>query len=166
MELLENIGCDYTINTLRWGYLNKKFSENFVLGVQHDIAFLLKEKIKKYCNGYSTSVTVELGEQLLKAIYYIIDINFVDDFYIEDAVDLFKENSIKQLYKEGKKKLEDLFYKTKSLYNNVCYNKYDTELIAYNNTLIEEFSKFFDVYNIEFKSTIRRYKCRLSIDIC
>ena len=46
MELLGNIKCDYTVNVLRWGYLNKKFSENFILGVQCDIGNLIKEKIR------------------------------------------------------------------------------------------------------------------------
>ena len=150
MELLGNIKCDYTVNVLRWGYLNKKFSENFILGVQCDIGNLLKEKIKKYGNGSSTSVTVEVGEQLLEAIYYTIDANFISGFCIEEAMDLFKKNSIKELYEKGQEKLNDVFNETRNLYKRVCENKYDTELIAYNDTLIEEFAKFFDVYDMEF----------------
>ncbi|MGN1032356.1 MAG: DUF6179 domain-containing protein, partial [Intestinibacter sp.] len=150
MELLGNINRDYTVNVLKWGYLNKKFSENFILGVQHDIGILLKEKIKKYCKGSSTSVTVEVGEQLLEAIYYTIDASLVDDFNMDKAIDLFKKNPIKDLYKEGEKKLKNLFDETRDLYTRVCENKYDTELIAYNDTLIEEFGKSFDVYDMEF----------------
>ena len=150
MELLGSIRRDYTVNVLKWGYLNKKFSENFILSVQQDIGNLLKEKIKKYCKGSSTSVTVEVGEQLLEGIYYTIDANFVENFNMDKAVDLFKKNSIKDLYKEGEEKLKDLFDETRGLYKRVCENKYDTELIAYNDTLIEEFGKFFDVYDMEF----------------
>ena len=150
MELLGSIKRDYTVNVLKWGYLNKQFSENFILSVQQDIGNLLKEKIKKYCKGLSTSVTVEVGEQLLEAIYYTIDASFVNDFNMEKAIDLFKKNSIKDLYKEGEGKLKDLFDDTRDLYKRVCENKYDTELIAYNNTLIEEFGKYFDVYDMEF----------------
>ena len=61
MELLGSIKCDYTVNVLKWGYLNKQFIENFILSVQQDIGNLLKEKINKYCKGFSTSVTVEVG---------------------------------------------------------------------------------------------------------
>lgn len=150
MELLGSIKCDYTVNVLKWGYLNKQFSENFILSVQQDIGNLLKEKIKKYCKGLSTSVTVEVGEQLLEAIYYTIDANFVNNFNMEKAVDLFKKNSIKDLYEEGERKLKDLFDETRDLYERVCENKYDTELIAYNDTLIEEFGKSFDVYDMDF----------------
>ena len=150
MELLGSIRRDYTINVLKWGYLNKKFSENFILSVQQDIGNLLKEKIKKYCKGSSTSVTVEVGEQLLEAIYYTIDANFMNDFNMEKAIDLFKKNSIKDLYEEGEEKLKDLFDETRDLYGRVCEDKYDTELIAYNDTLIEEFGKAFDVYDMEF----------------
>lgn len=150
MELLGSIKRDYTVNVLKWGYLNKQFSENFILSVQQDIGNLLKEKIKKYCKGLSTSVTVEVGEQLLEAIYYTIDASFVNDFNMEKAIDLFKKNSIKDLYKEGEGKLKDLFDDTRDLYKRVCENKYDTELIAYNDTLIEEFGKYFDVYDMEF----------------
>ena len=150
MELLGSIKRDYTVNVLKWGYLNKQFSENFILSVQQDIGNLLKEKIKKYCKGLSTSVTVEVGEQLLEAIYYTIDANFINDFNMEKAIDLFKKNSIKDLYKEGEGKLKDLFDDARDLYKRVCENKYDTELIAYNDTLIEEFGKYFDVYDMEF----------------
>ena len=31
MKLLGSITKDYTINILKWGYLNKKFSEKFIL---------------------------------------------------------------------------------------------------------------------------------------
>ena len=48
MELLGSIKRDYTVNVLKWGYLNKQFSENFILSVQQDIGNLLKEKIKKF----------------------------------------------------------------------------------------------------------------------
>lgn len=150
MELLGSIKRDYTVNVLKWGYLNKQFSENFILSVQQDIGNLLKEKIKKYCKGLSTSVTVEVGEQLLEAIYYTIDANFVNNFNMEKAVDLFKKNSIKDLCEEGERKLKDLFDETRDLYERVCENKYDTELIAYNDTLIEEFGKSFDVYDMDF----------------
>lgn len=150
MELLGSIKCDYTVNVLKWGYLNKQFSENFILSVQQDIGNLLKEKIKKYCKGLSTSVTVEVGEQLLEAIYYTIDANFVNNFNMDNAIDLFKKNSIKDLYEEGERKLKDLFDETRDLYERVCENKYDTELIAYNDTLIEEFGKSFDVYDMDF----------------
>lgn len=149
MELLGNINKDYTVNVLKWGYLNKKFSESFILSVQQDIGSLLKEKIKKYCKGLSTSVTVEVGEQLLEAIYYTIDANFANDFNMEEAIDLFKRNSIGDLYKEGEAKLKDLFENIKELYKRVCENKYNTELIAYNDTL-DEFGKSFDTYDIEF----------------
>ena len=150
MELLGSIKRDYTVNVLKWGYLNKQFSENFILSVQQDIGNLLKEKIKKYCKGLSTSVTVEVGEQLLEAIYYTIDASFVNDFNMEKAIDLFKKNSIKDLYEEGERNLKDLFDETRDLYERVCENKYDTELIAYNDTLIEEFGKSFDVYDMDF----------------
>ena len=150
MELLGSIKRDYTVNVLKWGYLNKQFSENFILSVQQDIGNLLKEKIKKYCKGLSTSVTVEVGEQLLEAIYYTIDANFVNNFNMDNAIDLFKKNSIKDLYEEGERKLKDLFDETRDLYERVCENKYDTELIAYNDTLIEEFGKSFDVYDMDF----------------
>ena len=42
MELLGSIKRDYTVNVLKWGYLNKQFSENFILSVQQEIGNLLK----------------------------------------------------------------------------------------------------------------------------
>ena len=150
MKLLGNITKDYTVNALKWGYLNKHFGEKFIIGVQFDIGNLLKEKIKRYTGDFSTSVTVEVGQQLLESIYYILDINFIDNFKVDEAVELLKKNSILELYKNGQNNLKNLFEDAKELYERVCKNKYDTELIAYNDTLIEEFGKFFDVYDMEF----------------
>ena len=48
MKLLGSITKDYTINILKWGYLNKKFSEKFILSVQQSIGHLLNKKIQKY----------------------------------------------------------------------------------------------------------------------
>ena len=55
MKLLGNINKDYMINILKWGYLNKKFSENFILEIQRDIGNLLKERIQKYCGKFSVN---------------------------------------------------------------------------------------------------------------
>lgn len=152
MKLLGNINKDYMVNILKWGYLNKKFSENFILQIQQDIGDLLKERIQKYCGNSSTSVTVEMGEQLLDCIYYIIDINFRDNFDMNKSIELIKKNSIKDLFKKGEEKLKILFEDTKSLYDRVCANKYETELIAYNDTLIKEFGNFFKVYDMKFNA--------------
>ena len=148
MKLLGNINKDYMINILKWGYLNKEFSENFILQTQQDIGNLLKERIQKYCGNSSTSVTVEVGEQLLDCIYYIIDINFRDDFDMNKSIELIKKNSTKDLLKKGEEKLKTLFKDTKLLYDRVCTNRYETELIAYNDTLIKEFGNFFKIYEI------------------
>ena len=131
MKLLGNINKDYMINILKWGYLNKKFSENFILEIQRDIGNLLKERIQKYCGSSSTSVTVEMGEQLLDCIYYIMDINFRDDFDMNKSIELIKKNSTKDLLKKGEEKLKTLFEDTKLLYDscllytsiNVFYNR-------------------------------------------
>ena len=152
MKLLGNINKDYMINILKWGYLNKKFSENFILEVQRDIGNLLKERIQKYCGSSSTSVTVEMGEQLLDCIYYIIDINFRDDFDMNKSIELIKKNSTKDLLKKGEEKLKTLFEDTKLLYDRVCANRYETELIAYNDTLIKEFGNFFKIYDMKFNA--------------
>ena len=152
MKLLGNINKDYMINILKWGYLNKKFSENFILEVQRDIGNLLKERIQRYCGSSSTSVTVEMGEQLLDCIYYIIDINFRDDFDMNKSIELIKKNSTKDLLKKGEEKLKTLFEDTKLLYDRVCANRYETELIAYNDTLIKEFGNFFKIYDMKFNA--------------
>ena len=152
MKLLGNINKDYMINILKWGYLNKKFSENFILEIQRDIGNLLKERIQKYCGSSSTSVTVEMGEQLLDCIYYIMDINFRDDFDMNKSIELIKKNSTKDLLKKGEEKLKTLFEDTKLLYDRVCANRYETELIAYNDTLIKEFGNFFKIYDMKFNA--------------
>ena len=152
MKLLGIITKDYTINILKWGYLNKKFSENFILSIQQDIGSLLNKTIQKYCRNSSTSVTVEVGEQLLESIYYTMDANFRDDFNMDKYIELFKQNSIEVIFKMGEQKLKDLFEETKQIYNRVCQNKYNTEVIAYNNTLLKEFGNFFDIYDMKFNA--------------
>lgn len=152
MKLLGSITKDYTINILKWGYLNKKFSEKFILSVQQSIGHLLNKKIQKYCGNFSTSVTVEVGEQLLESIYYTMDINFRDNFDMDSSIDLLKYNSIEEIFKRGEEKLKYLLEETKQIYDRVCKNKYNTELIAYNDTLIKEFSNFFEVYDMKFNA--------------
>ncbi|WP_455544238.1 DUF6179 domain-containing protein [Intestinibacter sp.] len=152
MKLLGSITKDYTKNVLKWGYLNQEFSETFILGVQHDVGNILKDKIQKYCGNASTSVTVEIGEQLLESIYYTMDLNFRDDFNMHKSIELLKRNSIEDIFKKGEEKLKNLFEETEKLYNKVCKNKYNTELIAYNDTLIKEFGNFFEIYDMKFNT--------------
>lgn len=140
----------YTISLFKECARIKIIDELALYKVQVDISYILKELITKYTKGQSSSVTIETAEKLIIAIWYTIDAYVESRENIEESINIIKNDSIKNMYIQGKSILYEEFENTKKLYKDTVENKLTTELIAYNDTL-EGISKFFKLYNVEFE---------------
>jgi hypothetical protein len=145
------INNQYTISLIKECVRVKILDESTIYNVQVEIGEILKNVIMKYTRGQSSSVTIETAEKLIMAIWYTMDIYISNFERLEDSIEAIKNESIEKMYSTGMVILQEEFDKTKELYDATVDNKLETELIAYNDTLINGIGDFFKNYNIEFE---------------
>ena len=145
------IKSQYTISLIRECVRVKILDESTIYNTQVEIAEVLKNIIMKYTRGESSSVTIETAEKFIIAIWYTIDIYIGSLERLEDSIEAIKNESIEEMYSNGRAILQEEFDRTKDLYDITVDNKLETELIAYNDTLINGIADFFENYNIEFE---------------
>lgn len=141
----------YAISLIRECLRVSIIDEKLLHKAQLEIAEILKELILKYTKNQSSSVQVEVAEKLIIAIWYTVDAYLLRFEEIEDCIKAIKNESINQMYKNGQFILKDRFEKARSLYEATIENKINTEIIAYDDTLLEGIKGFFENYNIEFE---------------
>lgn len=75
---IENINkYHYTLSLLLEGQKRGLIDKKNISYIQKQIIILLRELILKYTNGNSTSVKVEVAENIQKSILYVIDCKLV-----------------------------------------------------------------------------------------
>lgn len=145
------VNSQYTISLIKECVRAKILDERTIYNIQIKISEILKDVIMKYTRGQSSSVTIETAEKLIIAIWYTIDA-YIDSFEkLGDSIEAIKNEDVKKMYLKGMTILQYEFDKTKDLYNVIVDNKLKTQLIAYNDTLINGIGDFFRNYNIEFE---------------
>ena len=141
----------YAISIIRECLRVSIIDENLLHKTQLEIAEILKELILKYTKNQSSSVQIEVAEKLIIAIWYTVDAYLLNFEEVEDCIKSIKNESINQMYKSGQFILKSRFKKARSLYEATIENKINTEIIAYDDTLLEGIKGFFENYNIEFE---------------
>ncbi|WP_290460062.1 DUF6179 domain-containing protein [Romboutsia ilealis] len=141
----------YTLSLLKECLRVKIIDERLVYNTQVQVSNILKDLIKKYTKGQSSSVTVYTAEKLIIAIWYTLDAYMLSFDKLDESIEAIKNENIEDMYIKGDKILKDDFNNTKNLYKSVIDNKLNTKLIAYNDTLTLGIKDFFKTYDIEFE---------------
>ena len=141
----------YAISLIRECLRINIIDENLLHKTQLEITEILKELIMKYTKNQSNSVQVEVAEKLIIAIWYTVDAYLLTFEEIEDCIKSIKNESVNQMYENGQIVLKDKFEKAKCLYEATIENKINTEIIVYDDTLLEGIKGFFENYSIEFE---------------
>ena len=141
----------YAISIIRECLRVSLIDQSLLHKTQVEIAEILRELVLKFTKNESTSVQVEVAEKLIISIWYTVDAYLLTFDNIEDCIKAIKNESINQMYKEGKLVLEDKFDKVRKLYEATIENKINTGIIAYDDTIFDGINGFFENYDIEFE---------------
>lgn len=143
---------EYIISLLKEGVKNGAVNKAEVFDIQIKIVDLLKELIMKYTKGESTSVTVEITENLLSSLLYCLDFYLLELDNPQAALRELKQKEIKVMYEEGLELLRLCVIDTKKLYDKIKRNRLKVELEAYDATIDEAISLFFEKYTVVFEA--------------
>lgn len=131
---------------------NNLIHEHDIENIQFQILEVLTEKIQYYTKGESTSVKIEVAENIMESIYYTIGVFLKTQGSINRIIDLIKNKGIKFCLSKGEELVKDKIEEAKVLFNLVTQNRLSAENYGYNDTIDYGISLFFKEYDSDFGS--------------
>lgn len=143
---------NYTLSLIEGALKSGKLSYTDAFNIQNKLMEILKALILRYTKGESTSLTVETTESLLNSMLYALDFYFLKIDNPESSLMELVNGDINKIYYEGVELLRLYVIETHKLYLKIKKERLNIELDAYNATLDEAISIFFEKYNIVFEA--------------
>lgn len=128
--------------------LNKKDMEK----IQIQIIELLREIVVYYTRDESSSVRVEVAEQIMLSIYYTIGAFLKNTMTIKESINLIIEKDLKDLFRQGEELLIEKVDACKRKLKGIQKNRLETSNYAYIDTIDYGIDLFFKEYDIRFAS--------------
>ncbi|WML32798.1 DUF6179 domain-containing protein [Clostridium sp. OS1-26] len=118
--------------------------------IQLQVLDILKETVDYYTRNKSSSVRVEIAEQIMLSICYTLGLFLKNQSTIEESITLIKKKEVMYLFSQGEKILKAKVDKCQRLYQIVKETRLQTENYAYIDTIDYGIPLFFKEYDIRF----------------
>ncbi|PKM51674.1 MAG: hypothetical protein CVV02_05230 [Firmicutes bacterium HGW-Firmicutes-7] len=136
------------VEKTKMGHLNQSFIQNS----QPQILALLNSLVKKYTQGDSTSVRVEVAERILISIHYVMD-NYLSSLpSYNDQISYLQTNGVNGLYEQGLEYIKGQIVEVKSLFSELSANMLEVPSEIYSDTFKKEIPAFLRKYNFHFNA--------------
>jgi hypothetical protein len=150
---LQNIDPNnYLLSLLDAAQRAELISEGALQNVELQITEVLRDLIIRYSSGESSSVPVEIAENLLQSILFCMDTVCAEIKTPAACLDELLRRSMKDIYEEGLALVRSKVYDAKKLYREVKTTRVCTSLVAYNTTIDETIPGFFKTYDTAFNA--------------
>jgi len=126
--------------------IDKNISEEDKMLIEFKIWNLLGKHTERYTMGDSTSVPIEIAEELLNSICFSLGLELRE---LMNAKEVLMEEDISDLLKASWSKIASLMERGKKLLEAVRKSSLNIENISYKDTL-NEIDKFFNKYDYRF----------------
>lgn len=129
------------------GHLNDFMLEK----IQGQCLMLLAKKSQQYNGGDSSSLKVEVAENIMRSLLYTLGIYLKALPSPEDAIDELKTAEISALYQKGKVLIKEKFAVAQNNYQKIQAGKLKTVNYTYNATVTQNgLGSFFALYDPEY----------------
>ncbi|RAL24106.1 DUF6179 domain-containing protein [Thermoflavimicrobium daqui] len=140
----------YTISLINEGLRTRILDIQEVYDIQSQLILILKNLIRRYTQGESSSVSFETAEGILASMMYALDAYLLQLDDPEKAIFYLKSYHIQEIYDKGIEVVRQCFEETKELYREIRVHPLDVAVEAYNMTIEESLPIFLKKYNILF----------------
>lgn len=104
--------------------------------IQGELQMLIEEQVRKYTSGESSSVRIEIAENLIRSIYYCIGISLKHEHGLESKLTLLKNCQIKTLFSEGIDRIKEKVEEAKATFHDVKTKRLQVHNYAYEDTIV------------------------------
>ena len=131
---------------------NNLLSIRDIESIQLQVLDILRETVDYYTRNESSSVRVEIAEQIMLSICYTLGLFLKNQSTIEESITLIKKKEIKYLFAQGEKILKAKVDECQRLFQSVKETRLQTENYAYIDTFDYGIPLFFKEYDARFAS--------------
>ncbi|WP_459478151.1 DUF6179 domain-containing protein [Clostridium saccharoperbutylacetonicum] len=143
-------------------YKEKLLDDTTLNRISYERLELLKIQLKYYTKDESSSVMVEVAENLLEGIDYTLSFYLKTFNSIELIIDELKNNSLSQILETGRDLIKVTMEESKKLLEYIINNKLKINNYSYNDTIDDGLPPFFKEYDYFFTPHVG--SCSGSID--
>ena len=136
---------DLLENALRYNIL----SEEEINYINFGISKVLEQLLVYYTKDESSSINIDIADNLLKSVCYTISISLTKDNNINEIINNLKNRSITSLFKEGQKIIKNKFINSKNILEHIKKDKLKISNYSYIDTIdygIDVFIKKYDYF--------------------
>ncbi|AFS79790.1 hypothetical protein Curi_c27970 [Gottschalkia acidurici 9a] len=131
-------------------YEKGKLDENVLSNIHYERMELLKVKLEYYTKDESSSVMVEVAENILQCIDYTIGIYLKTFDNMDMLIDELKHTRLSDILKTGQDLISAQVLECKKLFNKINDDKLRIDNYSYNDTIYYGLKLFFKEYDIFF----------------
>lgn len=140
-------------------FLEKSYENNLVdhellQRINYERMKLLKQQLTYYTNNESSSVMVEVAEEIMKSIDFTIGFYLKSFDDIELIIEKLQHDCLEDIFKKGKNFIDIEVIKCKRLFDKVKNNKLNITNYSYDDTIDYGLGVFFKKYDSRFSAHI------------
>lgn len=121
-----------------------------IQSIQEQILIILKKQTEKYTLGESSSIKIETANNISQSFFYCIGYYLKTLKFENMIIKVIKEKSLMNIFDLGKKMITEDFHNSKKLLDILINNHVTIDNRAYNDTIENGISVFFNIYDIQF----------------
>lgn len=131
-------------------YEKKLLDDTILKWISYERLGLLKTQLKYYTKDESSSVMVEVAENLLEGIDYTIGFYLKTFDTVELMLKVLKNNTLSEMLKTGRDLIKETFDESKKLLEYIAKNKLKINNYSYDDTIDHGIPLFFKEYEYFF----------------
>lgn len=142
----------YFQSLLEEAYHQNMLADTDIEFIQYGCLEFLAYKTERYNCGDSSSIRVEMAENIMKSNLYTTGVWLKSFSHTDDAVEALKKTKISDLYNFGRKNIATKINAAKHIFMLTLKNKIDTYNHTYNSTVVDGIKGFFKIYNPDYEA--------------
>jgi len=146
-----NFSEDHFFKDVLVACYEKKFIDEAILKrISYERLNILKTQLKYYTKDESSSVMVEVAENLMEGIDYTLGFYLKTFNTLELIIEKLKNESLSQMLETGRNLIKETVEESKKLLEYIMENKLKVNNYSYDDTIDHGISLFFDEYEYFF----------------
>ncbi len=127
-------------------------SDTDIERIQYESIRLLSYKTTRFTSGESSSIQVEKAQSIMASNFFTIGICLKSCISPEDAVAFLQNEPIDDLYRKGRKMIDTMILKAKSVHETIQENLVKTQNVFYRSTIVDGINGFFRSYDADYQA--------------
>ena len=111
-------------------------SDSGLAKIQGDLLAILAEQTDKWSRGKSSSIPTEKAKEIMNSVMFVIGIQLKSYQMPEQAIDMLKTESLKQLFESRMKLVKQKMMIARRLQKRIMDNLFETPNVYYRSTVV------------------------------